>query len=181
MLKLIPKPISPEQYLEAEKTSQVRHEFVEGTAYAMAGASRTHNRICMNISAFLHGIAPSQCRVTQADMKLRVEDDFFYPDVMAVCAPEPDDEYYETGPCILVEVLSESTKNIDLREKAWTYRTIPSLQTYLIVDSFSKTVRHIFRDANGEWQQENLTDSGTVALPCLGGSLELADIYQGML
>ncbi|MBF6594245.1 MAG: Uma2 family endonuclease [Thermaceae bacterium] len=182
MFKLIPDPVLPEKYLELEKTASVRHEFVDGIAYAMAGASRTHNLLAGNMFTALRSLATGlSCRVFQTDMELRIEDDFFYPDLMVVCAPEPDDEYYETDPCILVEVLLESTKNTDLREKASTYRHIPSLQTYLIVDPNSKTIRHYFRGGDGNWQHQDVTDTGTVPLPCLNGLLDLAEVYGGVV
>lgn len=149
--------------------------------YAMAGASRVHNRICLNISSHMLQMAPAHCRVTQSDMRLRLGEDYYYPDVMAVCAPEPEDAFHETSPCILVEVLSDSTKNIDLREKALAYKQIASLQTYLVIDPNSKTVRHFSRNPAGKWEQEDLEGNSSIALPCLGGSIALVDIYRGVL
>lgn len=182
MVRLIPKAISPEEYLELERVAEVRHEFVDGVMYAMAGASRAHNLVAGNIFAEFRTQAQGKpCRVFQTDMKLQIGGDFYYPDVMVVCAPEPENEYYETDPCILVEVLSESTKNTDLREKVAVYRQLASLQTYLIVDPGSKTIRHYFRDQRGNWQHQDISDSGTIPLPCLSGAIELDQVYRGVL
>jgi len=113
-------------------------------------------------------------------MKLNINDDFYYPDVMVVCVPEPDNKYYETDPCILVEVPSESTKNTDLREKAIVYRQLKSLQTHLIVDPSSKTIRHYFQDQSGNWQHQDVVE-GAIRLPCLEGAIELDEVYRGVL
>ncbi|PZA07038.1 MULTISPECIES: Uma2 family endonuclease [unclassified Meiothermus] len=181
MVNPLPKPLTPEEYLELERHSPVKHELVGGVMYAMAGASRRHNRIVVNVLRLLADLADGKgCRVFASDMKLRLEDAFYYPDVMAVCAPEPANEYYETDPCILVEVVSESTKTIDLREKLWAYRSLSSLQTYLVVDTEAMTIRHFFRDPTGRWQQEDVVGSGEIPLPCLGGSIELLDVYRNV-
>ncbi len=181
MASLIPKPISPEEYLELEKAAEVRHEFVDGIMYTMAGTSRKHNLISFRIAQHFAALAdPKACRVYHTDMKLQFGKDYYYPDVMVVCAPEPDNDYYETDPCILVEVLSDSTKGTDLREKAVVYRQMKSLQTYLIVDPNSKNVRHHFRDTSGNWQEEDLETEGEIRLPCLEGSIGLDEIYQGI-
>lgn len=182
MAALIPRPISLQKYLELEKDSPLKHEFVDGIMYAMAGTSRRHNLIAGNIFSHFSALARSKgCRVYHADMRLRANDSYYYPDIMAVCAPVPDDEFHETDPCILVEVLSDTTKNIDLREKALAYQQISSLQTYLVVDPNSKTIRRFSRDKAGEWQQADISESGSIELPCLGGSIELDDCYRGAM
>ncbi|CAN5795451.1 Uma2 family endonuclease [soil metagenome] len=182
MIKPLQSVLSPEDYLEMEKSSEERHEFLSGYMYAMAGASQRHSRIVGNIFATLWQTALNKsCRVHQADMKLRVETSaFYYPDVMVVCDKEEPDPYFETEPCILVEVLSPSTKHIDVREKMLEYKRLPSLQTYLIVDLDSLFVRHLWRDDAGEWQQQDTTGSGTLDMPCLGATLKLSQIYRGV-
>lgn len=182
MVGLLPKPISVEKYLELEKHSEVRHEFVEGIMYAMAGTTRQHNLVAGNVFGHLLRLKASKpCRVYHADMRLRIGKDYYYPDSMVVCASEPDDDLHETDPCILVEVLSDSTQGTDLREKAVVYRQLNSLKTYLVVDPKSRNIRHHFRDEQGNWQLENLSDQGEIELPCLEGSISLEEIYQGVL
>ncbi len=112
-------------------------------------------------------------------MKLRTSEGlFYYPDVMAVCdKPEPD-PFYETEPCVLVEVLSPSTKSTDLREKLTAYKSLPSVQTYLIVEAERLAVRHISKGDDGHWRQEDLTGDGDIPLHCLGGVLSLPQIYR---
>jgi Uma2 family endonuclease len=181
MVGLLPKPISVAEYFEREKQSEVRHEFVEGIMYAMAGTTRQHNLVAGNVFGhFLNLKAGKPCRVYHADMRLRIGNDYYYPDGMVVCAPVPDDDLHETDPCILVEVLSDGTQGTDLREKAIIYRQLKSLNTYLVIDPKSRSIRHHFRDGEGDWQIDHLTDEGAVKLPCLEGTVSLEEIYQGI-
>jgi len=182
MLELSFPTLSVEEYLACEQKGDIRHEYVNGYVYALAGGSSRHNRISLNIAArFLDLAQGKPCRIYQEGMKLRTSEGvFYYPDVMAVCdKPEPD-PFYETEPCVLVEVLSPSTKNTDLREKLTVYKSLPSVQTYLIVDAERLAVRHISKGEGGRWQQEDLTGDGDIPLPCLGGVLSLPQIYRGV-
>ena len=77
-------------------------------------------------------------------------------------------------------MLSPSTKSIDVREKMLEYKRLPSLQSYLIIDAESLMVRHCWHDEKGEWQQEDITSSGDIALPCLDTVLSLAQIYRNV-
>lgn len=182
MFKLAAPTLSVEEYLAHEREGDLRHEYVDGYLYALAGGSGRHNRIAGNIYVHLWQLAQGKpCRVYQEGMKLRTEGRvFYYPDVMVVCGkPEPD-PFYETEPCILVEVLSPSTKTTDLREKLTAYKSLPSVQTYLIVDSERLAVRHIAKQDDGHWRQEDLTGDGDIPLRCLGGVLSLPQIYRGV-
>jgi Uma2 family endonuclease len=173
--------LTPEQYLELERDSAVRHEFVNGVMHAMGGASSRHNRVAINIVGRLVQAAQDlECRLYASDMKLRTDHAFYYPDVMAVCAQVLPDEYFETHPCLLVEVLSPTTAGVDRREKLEVYRRLPSLETYLIVDQERRRVERHWRDARGEWWQEVLEGDGRFRLPCLGVDLDLEEIYRGL-
>lgn len=181
MLELSFPTMSVEEYLACEQKGDIRHEYVNGYIYALAGGSSRHNRIAGNIHVHLWQLAQGKpCRVYQEGMKLRTEDLFYYPDVMVVCnKPEPD-PFFETEPCVLVEVLSPSTKNTDLREKLTTYKGLPSVQTYLIVEAERLVVRRFWKETDGHWRQEDLTGDGDIALPCLDGVLTLPQIYRGV-
>jgi Uma2 family endonuclease len=180
-MRPLEKVMTVEEYLASEEKSEVRREYLGGYVYALAGGSGRHNRIAGNIHAHFWGLAQDKpCRVYQEGMKLRVGEVFYYPDVMVVCEePEPD-PYFETHPCILAEVLSPSTKDIDLREKMLTYKSLPSLQAYLVVDSEALVVRRFWREAEGRWRQEDYSGDGDIPLPCLHGVLTMAQIYRGV-
>nr|VFK33209.1 MAG: Putative restriction endonuclease [Candidatus Kentron sp. MB]VFK35884.1 MAG: Putative restriction endonuclease [Candidatus Kentron sp. MB]VFK77533.1 MAG: Putative restriction endonuclease [Candidatus Kentron sp. MB] len=121
--------LSPEAYLNGESVSKVRHEYIEGDVFAMAGASERHNRIAVNIAFALRSAARGgPCGVFVSDMKVRVgRERFYYPDVMLVCEGEDDDAYYKDRPCLIAEVVSDSSEGTDRREKWFAYRAIPSL------------------------------------------------------
>ncbi|MCA9836013.1 MAG: Uma2 family endonuclease [Trueperaceae bacterium] len=181
MFKLPEQALSPEDYLVFEAQSETRHEYIGGTLHAMAGGTIRHNRISLNIAAYFLSIAPEACRVYQEGMKLRVaENVFYYPDVMVVCHKPEQNPYFETEPCILVEVLSQSTKDIDLREKMLSYKSLPSAELYLIVDTERLAVRQYWRDGEGKWQLQEHAGDGDIALPCLSGVLSLPQIYRNV-
>ena len=177
--------MSVEDYLEMEKTATVRHEYVAGEVYAMDGVSRRHSRIAGNIFR-LRAVAAAggPCRVHQSDMKLQVDDVFYYPDVMVVYEDEPDDPYYEDSPCRVVEVVSQSTESSGRREKLAAYKLaaykrVPGLKGYLIVDQDRMCVERHFRDEEGAWRRGELVDEGRFSVPCPEMSLTLAEIYEG--
>jgi len=172
--------LSPEAYLEEEARSPVKRELVEGIPYAMAGASRAHNLLVGNLHYLLYPLARRKgCRLYVADMKLRVgEATFYYPDLMVVCAPPPENPFYEEAPCLVVEVLSPSTEGLDPREKLGRYLTLPSLQGYLLVDATARRAE-LYRKEAGEVLYEAFAE-GKVPLPCLGDALPLEAVYAGV-
>lgn len=178
------KHMSVEEYLEFEKDSEVRHEYVGGIAYAMTGGSGRHNLIGGKIYRRLADAAEgTPCRVYMSDMKVSIPDrPFYYPDVMVVCEREPEHPYYYVeDPCLIVEVTSPNTENIDRREKLEAYTALPTLMEYIIVSQNEKKVERHFRDGNDEWWQAEITDEGSSPFPCPPGTrLSLADIYEGL-
>ncbi|GAB5602061.1 Uma2 family endonuclease [Thermus sp. FJN-A] len=171
--------LDAEAYLALEEKSPVRHELLEGVPYAMAGATEAHNLVVGNLFAHLWPFARAKgCKLFVADMKLRVSSrTFYYPDLMAVCGEDPHPLYKER-PCLVVEVLSESTEAIDRREKLWRYREIPSLEAYLLVDSRERRVEGYFRQGEG-WLYR-LWEEGEVEVPCLEARFPLSALYEGV-
>ncbi len=186
------KPMSVKDYLHSEEASTFKREYVGGFVYplhggtrAQAGTTAGHVRICRNITAALDAAAmKAGCDLFQSDMKLRVQatDNFYYPDVMAVCGPQlpAGDATFVTSPCLLIEVTSKSTAQNDRRAKHAAYTAIPSVQTYLIVEQNVRRVT-VYERAGERWTSADLADQGTVALPCLGTTLTLNQVYRGML
>lgn len=172
------RPLTEEEYLALERESPLRHELVGGIPYAMAGASLDHNLLVTNLVALLKPLARAKgCRVYSETVKLKLaEDTFYYPDVMAVCGPKAH-PLYETAPCLVVEVLSSSTEAQDRREKLARYLRLPSLEGYHLLESEGRGGTLYRRTAEG-FVEEPLEES--FALPCLGGRLSLADLYEGV-
>ena len=174
--------LSVEEYLEFEQRASVRHEYVAGTLYALTGVTKRHNLIVNNLVGHLWNASRgTSCRVYSESVKMRPADNlFYYPDVMVACHDEEGDPLFETAPCLLVEVLSDSTAHIDKREKLIAYQRLESLKTYLIVYQNEKRLEHHWLDAGERWQHAHVTDGGRVPLERPDIVLNMSDIYEGI-
>lgn len=145
--------ISVEDYLEGEQVSQIKHEYIKGEVYAMAGASDTHHRISINLAKKLDDhLEDSECEAFMVDMKLKANaDTFYYPDVFVSCDELPESHFYREEPVLIIEVLSPSTRQIDRREKLSIYQQIPSVQEYLVIEQNKIHIELHRRQPNGNW------------------------------
>lgn len=179
-----PHLLTVEEYLEGEQRSEVRHEYIGGLVYAMAGASDEHNGICLNLaSALLAHLRGKSCRVFMTDSKARLradaDDIFYYPDLMVACDPRDTDRFFKRYPRVLGEVLSESTERIDRREKFLSYTQIETLEEYVLVAQDKMEIT-LFRRAN-RWQPEILQGpTASLPLPSIEFSISLTSIYEGI-
>ena len=180
------RPTIPiQEYLDGEQHSDIRHEYLAGQVFAMAGAGRTHNLIAGNTFAQLRAaIRGTPCQAFMADMKVRVDanDAFYYPDVVVTCQASDSDEYFLNAPCLIVEVLSPTTEAIDRREKLIAYRTLPSLRYYLLVSQEKRQVECHTREADKLWRIVVTEDTGSLDILCdgLSANVSLDDIYEGV-
>ncbi|MEM8622829.1 MAG: Uma2 family endonuclease [Pseudomonadota bacterium] len=151
-----------EEYLALEERTGVRHELVEGIAYAMVGGTQAHNLIAMNLSGPLNAVRGS-CRVFQQGMKLRIRaftgDNGVYPDVMLCCDPSDDNALFVERPSFIAEIHSPSSERTDQGEKLLRYQAIPTLKEYLVAHS-TRAEAHIFRASNGWRKQPVDLDAG---------------------
>lgn len=174
-----------ESYLEDEKSRQVRHEYLGGTVHAMSGASRRHNRIAGAIyRAMEEKIQAGPCEAYIEDVKVHirtaVSEFFYYPDVMVGCDPTDDQDYYLEKPTIIFEVLSDSTEQIDRREKLLAYQTIGSLQHYVIVSQDKPLVEWVRREGKS-WEGISLSGLDEIlSFKSVQAELSLAEIYSGV-
>lgn len=171
--------ISVEEYLEAENDGDTRHEYVYGEIYAMAGASVPYNIVTGNIFTLFKAAAKqAKCRTYVSDMKVRVEEQiFYYPDVVVACQ-DIQDNYYETNPCVIVEVISRTTARNDLLEKRLAYTKMERLQLYLLVDSRKRWVK-VYRRVGSQWEELMVGKDQTLEIPCISAQLTFEDIYDG--
>jgi Uma2 family endonuclease len=176
--------ITPEDYLEWERSSEIRHEYVDGRVYAMAGASDDHNRITGNIFGELHSaLRGKRCEPFATDMKVRVPslsvtDVFYYPDVLVACDPADNARYHRERPSVIFEVLSPETERTDQREKAIAYWQLPSVEQYILVEQDRPRLTVLQRAESG-WRKEIIEGpAGVLKLPGLGVELPLARIYE---
>ncbi len=174
--------LTADEYLELEHTADVRHEFVAGTLYAMAGPSKSHHRIALNLVAAFHAhVRGGPCKAYISDIKLRLkaghDDLFYYPDVMVACEREDVSEYYLQHPKLIIEVLSPSTEKIDRREKALNYHSIVTVEEYVLVAQDRPYVEVQRRADN--WQPTAVTSlDATAEFQSIGLSLPLTQIYE---
>ncbi|HEY0780308.1 MAG TPA: Uma2 family endonuclease [Gemmatirosa sp.] len=183
-----PRPIkalmTPEEYLAFEETARVRHEYVGGRVFAMSGVRVRHARLVGNVAAGLRQAAQGgPCEAFTNDLKVRADETtFYYPDVLVVCDTPDDETVFVTNPCVVVEVLSPSTRRTDRGEKLVAYRRIPTLRAYLIVEATRQEVERHWRDAGGAWRSELVTpeSGGQVPVPCPDTVLTLDAVYAGV-
>ena len=175
--------ISPEDYIEAERVAELRHEYVDGHVYAMAGASDDHNRIAGNIFRELsNAFRGRRCEPFINDMKVKIPpafaDVYYYPDVFVVCDPADNAKYHRERPSVILEVISPDTERIDRREKSIVYRSIPELTAYVIVEQ-DRIAMTVLRRSESGWQSEVLEGPGAVLeLPGIGVEIPLERIYE---
>lgn len=163
---------SATDFLDWEETQTEKHQFIAGEVFAMTGARQDHVLVSGNIHfALKQRLRGTPCRTYIADMKLRVEttDAFFYPDVMVSChADDRRAERFLAHPPLIVEVLSDSTAAFDRGGNFAAYRSLESLQEYVIVDVDERRVECFRRTANHEWLLHDYTGSDSCDLSSLG-------------
>jgi Uma2 family endonuclease len=185
MQEVAKKFYSLEEYLALEATSEEKHEYYNGEIFAMAGGTFRHAAITINITTSLkRQLAGKNCHALSEQMRLATPSGLYtYPDASVYCGkPELSDTQTELkNPVVIVEVLSPSTKNYDRGDKFKLYRSIPSFQEYLLVDSESVSVEHFSKLDRGEWLLREYTSlSDTIDLRAIDLSLSLCDIYDGV-
>jgi len=179
--------LSREEYFAEEERAARKHEYVAGQIYAMSGATSAHNIVALNLAMLLRQHVrgrpggPGSCQVFMSDMKVRVEsaDAFYYPDVVMTCAEaDRERDLYKAAPKLVIEVFSRSTESLDRGVKSERYRSLPSLEEYVLVDPRRPCVE-IQRRVGELWilhGHYNLTHSAE--LTSAGLELALQDIYE---
>ncbi|MEA5529664.1 Uma2 family endonuclease [Dolichospermum sp. UHCC 0684] len=176
---------SPEEYLELEVNSEIRHEYINGLIIPMTGGTPNHNQLAGNFYAMLNFALkrqPYQVFVTDQRLWLPTRKIHTYPDIMVVKTPLE----YEQGrkdtlvnPVMIAEVLSKSTKSYDRDEKFAAYRTITSLQEYILIDQYTMHIEQYFKTDSNKWIFSEFTDEDSSlnlsSIPC---QILLADIYD---
>lgn len=149
------KLLSEKEYLDLEEKSKIRHEFMDGEIFAMAGASRKHNLASTNISTELNlQLRETDCEVYASDFRVRIrEGHSVYPDVAVACGEieTTDNDKTLLNPIVVFEVLSKSTEKRDRGDKAEDYFKLKSLKDYILVSQYRVRVEHFARQNNNEW------------------------------
>ena len=182
----VARDLSYEDYLALERTTDTKHEWVDGVAYAMSGGTPAHallaSRMIVKLARIL-GDGP--CNAYTADLKVRPRKIRFasYPDVSVVCGEvetHPDDPNAILNPTLLVEVLSDSTEGWDRGGKFVRYRKLTTLRDYVLVSQHERRIEVHSRRPDGVWEMREAAEGETVPLVSFGGVIEVDRVYRGV-
>ena len=188
----VPHYICPEEYLDIEFQSPIRHEYRRGLVYAMAGGTDNHNRIALNLLSLINlHLGDSDCRFYSGNVKVNYQDDFYYyPDAFVTCNPrDRENRYIKRSPKLIVEVLSPSTQAFDLGEKFDDYKQLESLEEYVLISQEYQRIECRRRTSVNTWETMVYTADDTVVLKSIdlefairaASSLRLiAELYRGL-
>ncbi len=180
--------MTTEQYFTFEETSEGKHEYHRGAIYAMTGGTARHNLIVANLIALFHGqLRGTACRVFPSDLRLKIEQTglYTYPDVSIICGPiffGDNRQDTVTNPVVLVEVLSPSTENYDRGKKFEHYRTIETLQEYVVVAQDRIHIEHYIRQDNYRWLLVDFfAPDQTVQVGAINCTLAVELVYENIV
>jgi Uma2 family endonuclease len=174
--------ISPEEYLELEETSSIKHEYRQGQVYAMAGASNTHVVISGNVFAMLRNhLRGKGCQAYISDTKAHIEtmDIYYYPDVIVSC--DQRDKAFNNFlryPCLIIEVLSPTTEAFDRGDKFADYRNLTTLQEYVLVSQNKINVDVFRRNSEGQWVLYSYGKEENLHLASVDFQCSINDVYE---
>jgi Uma2 family endonuclease len=179
-----PSPASVADYLAGEEIADVKHEYLGGVIHAMAGGNSRHSAISTSaVGSLVAQLRGKPCQPFNSDMKVRIElpdhTRFYYPDAMVVCSRGPDAAHFQDHPVVIVEVLSESTRRVDLTEKRDAYLAIGTLKQLILVEPDEPRVVVYRRKATGGFEaEEHLGLNSVVPLPEIEAELPLSELYE---
>jgi Uma2 family endonuclease len=170
------------EYLALEEGSPVRHEYLDGEIYAMAGGSPDHAALAAAVIGLLRGQLPHGCRIFTSDLRVRIPTTGLstYPDAAVVCGGTEratDDPLAVVNPVLLVEVTSPSTEDYDRGEKLRHYRSLPSVREVVIV-SHREPHLTLHRRGDRDWAVETAARGGALALASVGARISVDDVYR---
>jgi len=179
-----PKSILLTTYFEREDKAETKSEYHDGVLVAMAGASPAHIRITTNLTRLVgNQLEGKSCEPFDSDMRVMVQEcnTVYYPDLTVICEPP---RFADTGlatllnPTLIVEVLSPSTERVDRGMKFDCYRTLESLQAYVLISQDEPRIELFSRQSDGSWRYDVATGlQATLLLDAIGCELRLAELY----
>ncbi len=175
--------LTPEEYLEMEEQSDIKHEYIDGYVYAMAGANDPHVTISGNAFMMIRNhLRGSKCRVYMADMKAKIDSlrRYYYPDVTVTCDPrDTQTPNHKSFPKLIIEVLSKSTEAFDRGDKFADYQQIETLEEYVLVNASRLRLDCFRRNAEGLWVLKSYTgEEENFQLTSINLECKFADLYE---
>src|SRR5215212_167673 len=170
------------EYLAFEASSNVKHEYLDGQIYAMAGGTPEHAALASAATGQLYAqLRGGPCRAYDSDLRVRTPSGLStYPDVTVICGPsrrDEEDALAVNNPMLILEVLSRSTEEYDAGDKFEHYKTLPSLRQYVLVSHRERSVQVWTRGEAGEWQLAEVRE-GEVAELSIGARLDIRELYD---
>ncbi|MCB1177412.1 MAG: Uma2 family endonuclease [Leptospiraceae bacterium] len=179
--------ISISEYLEKERKSPNRTEYIQGELRELTGASFIHNKIVINLIRNISSkINTKKWEILSSDMKVWIpsKETFYYPDVLVLPNPphfHEDSKDILINPICIFEVLSESTRNFDKGEKFDAYRSIEGFKEYYLVEQSKKLITQCIINSRGNWELiEHKDENPKFSLPTLNIELSISEIYEGV-
>ncbi|MBE9202696.1 Uma2 family endonuclease [Synechocystis salina LEGE 06099] len=176
--------LTPTEYFAWEEQQLHRHEYMNGEVYAMSGGTRNHSRIALKFGALLDNhLSNGSCQVLNSDCRVKIieTNDYTYPDVSVSCDPrDKTTDQYITYPCIIVEVLSDSTEAYDRGNKFFRYRQNPQLQDYVLVSSQNIAIDLYRKNEAGRWEIITYRMGDIVELQSINLSFPIEQVYRGI-
>jgi len=172
------------EYLALEESSNVKHEFLEGQIYAMAGGTPEHAALAAATIGILFGqLRNGRCRVHDSDLRIRVLETGLatYPDATVVCGPlerDPADQNAVTNPILVVEVLSRSTEEYDRGDKFEHYKRISSLRQYVLVSHREREIEVWTQNESCEWDSVTAREGEQVMLTSIDARIDVRELYE---
>ncbi|WP_309735593.1 Uma2 family endonuclease [Chamaesiphon sp. OTE_75_metabat_556] len=183
----------PAEYFAWEEQQLERHEYIDGEVYAMSGGTVNHSEIAAKFNRLLgNHLEESGCRTLNSDARINIleTDDYSYPDGSVTCDErDKSNTQYIVYPCLIVEVLSDSTEAYDspletLRErgeKFYRYRRNPILQDYVLVSAKSISIDIYHKNDAGEWVIINYRAGDIIELKSINLSFPIEQVYRGIV
>lgn len=169
--------MTEQEYLDTEPYSPVKREYIDGYVYAMAGAKIAHNRITMSIATAMSvHLKGKPCQPYMSDIKVKVDKNYFYPDVIVDCSNLPDSSVFTQTPRLIVEVLSKSTRRMDETIKRAAYMQLDSLMEYVLIEQDFVKVEVIRRSSG--WLPAHYYLGDEILFESIGLTLAVEDIYE---
>ena len=175
-----------EEYLAYEQETDIRHEYIDGEIFAMAGGTENHSLITANaLTEVSYQLRGSSCRAYTSDLRVKISDKkYVYPDFSVVCgeAEFADDNHTMlTNPVLVVEVTSPSSMSYDKIVKRDFYLTLPSLQGYLIIDQH-RIFAELYTRKEIDWRiRQYMSIADIIQLEMLNCTLALTEVYRGIV
>jgi Uma2 family endonuclease len=179
---------STEEYLSLEETAETRNEYINGEIIPMPGGTTNHNQLAINFCrAFPLTINDQDYYTYINDVKLWIEEYriYTYPDIMIIEGQpiyQSDNSTVVTNPKVIIEVLSDSTKNYDRTDKFRFYRSLPTLQEYFLISQSSYYVEQFVKQDDQQWLFKAIDgENNSITFSTIDFSIALKTLYHRVI